>query len=185
LFSSQVVAQHTVAQQTAQREWTNHSCASLLGGGGGGAVLPGGALHGLLSKRMAGSELNAANHQRRRGQSSTRGEPGTMECRGYGPCAVPGMPQRLQAQDAHYNASACGAVSVREVLHRLCSRLALDEAVYFKARRDFEQRVRGQAQSEERLQALRRAGAALAQVSHKPKPWRIVFSASQLRRIVF
>jgi hypothetical protein len=163
----QVVAQHTVAQQAAQREWTNHSCAALLSGGGNGALLPDGALHSLLSKRMAGSEANAANHQKRKGQSSTRGEPGTMECRGYGPCAVPGLSAVERVNDAQYSAAACGALSVREVLKRMCSRLGIDEAVYFEARRLFEARVRGggEAQGGERLQELRREGVALERVS--------------------
>eukprot|EP00962_Isochrysis_galbana_P043480 scaffold16569_cov96-Isochrysis_galbana.AAC.1 len=161
---STVVAQHTVSPQAEQRDWTNYSCAALLSGGGDRAALPGGALHRLLAKRMAGSEANAAGHQSRQGKSSTGGKPGVMECRGYGPCAISALPVPLRVQDAQYDAAACGAVSVKDVLERLCSRLAMDEAVYFEARRGFEERVRreGEAQSAERLAALRRAGAALA-----------------------
>ena len=62
-YRMQIVAEHTAARQQAQRLWTNHSCTAILGGGAGGAVLPGGALHALLSNRMAGSQKNAAVHQ--------------------------------------------------------------------------------------------------------------------------
>eukprot|EP00965_Chrysotila_dentata_P112914 3730615-Pleurochrysis_carterae.AAC.1 len=47
---------------------------------------------------MAKSKENAAGHQRRQGRSSTGGKPGTMECRGYGPCVVPSIPEHLRGQ---------------------------------------------------------------------------------------
>jgi len=164
-YRMQVVAEHTVAQQAAQRLWTNHSCATLLSGGADGAALPGGALHRLLTKRMAGSQENAANHQRRKGRSSTRGEPGMMECRGYGPCMVPGFLKSQKAQDAKYDEAACNSVSAKDILERLCSRLTMDETLYFSARRMFEERYGGSLATDvARLQILRKEGHVLEQV---------------------
>jgi len=169
-YRMQVVAEHTVAQQAAQRLWTNHSCATLLSGGADGAALPGGALHRLLTKRMAGSQENAANHQRRKGRSSTRGEPGMMECRGYGPCMVPGFLKSQKAQDAKYDEAACNSVSAKDILERLCSRLTMDETLYFSARRMFEERYGGSLATDvARLQILRKEGHVLEQRAEAQK----------------
>ena len=99
-YRSQIVAAHTLSRQMAQRNWTALTCKQLL-------AAPPSDLMGLISARMEGSAKNAAGHKQRNGRSSTGGPSGHMECRGYGPCLVEGVPERARAVDMVYDPSAC------------------------------------------------------------------------------
>ena len=98
------VALHTVSRQLAQRNWTAQTCAQLLQN-------PPADLMGLITARMEGSKKNAAGHKARNGGSSTGGPRGHMECRGYGPCLVPGVEEAKRAVDMVYDESKCAEAS--------------------------------------------------------------------------
>ena len=113
--------------------WTSRTCADLNAN-------PPAELIEIISQRLSKSAANAARHQRVRGRSTTRGEPGTMECRGYGPCEVPGVSSRQRVQDMQYNATACALATPQLVLRRLCSRMDIDERLYLEARAAFDKK---------------------------------------------
>ena len=145
---------------------------------------------------MKGSRENAANHLRRKGRSSTGGKPGTaerrtnpstrpfpkraawveqlprvaaagtMECRGYGPCEVPAASPKEKVTDQNYDEGKCLAVSSADVLHRMCGRMRVDEALYRDARAAFEQRARD---AREREPNRRRPGPARRTAAHPPR----------------
>ena len=116
---------------TGRQAWTSRPCSDLNAD-------PPAELIENIRQRLLKSAANAARHQRLRGRSSTRGEPGTMECRGYGPCEVPGVGSRQRVQDMQYNASACALATPQLVLRRLCSRVDIDERLYLAARSAFD-----------------------------------------------
>jgi hypothetical protein len=165
-YRMQIVAQHTVAKQVAQRIWTNYSCARLLEGALGQSTgqLPA-ALTQLLDDRMHSTMANTKSHQRSMGRSSTGGAPGVMECRGYGPCLIPGLNPLQQKLDTSFEEAPCRATSARSVFSRLCGQMDIDETIYFDARRRFEAQLRDAepdaAALEQRLGLLRAEGAAL------------------------
>ena len=61
-----------------------------------------------------------------------------MECRGYGPCLVPGVQAHAQAVDMLFDADKCAAITPAEVLTRVCTGMSIDERHYLDARRAFE-----------------------------------------------
>ncbi|KAL1495357.1 hypothetical protein AB1Y20_016726 [Prymnesium parvum] len=153
-YRMQIVADHTLSLQQAQRRWTSRSCASLL-------ASPPADLMSLIGKRMSGSAANALRHQQAQGRSSTGGPRGHMECRGYGPCEVRGASAAAKAKDMIFNASSCAAVTPREVLQRMCAHLALDETLYLAARARFEKAAAASPRLGRRVALLREAGNQL------------------------
>jgi hypothetical protein len=154
-YRRQQVATETLDSRRQTASWTARPCAELM-------AAPPAELMTMLERRLAKSAENAANHQRRRGRSSTRGEAGTMECRGYGPCEVPGWSARQKVADGQYNATLCAAVTARDVLRRLCARMAIDESTYLSARRRFERSLAALGSSlQPRLRLLCAAGDKL------------------------
>jgi len=151
----QQVASETLTTQQ-HVEWTARPCRELL-------TDPPAELITLLEQRMAASSKNAAEHQRRKGRSSTRGEPGTMECRGYGPCVVPGWNATQRVSDGQFSASACASTTPKEVLARMCARMAIDERTYLDARSRFDVMLgaRGEEALAMQRQTLRAAGEDL------------------------
>ena len=88
-----------------------------------------------------------------------------MECRGYGPCLVPGVEERKAGVDMRYDESKCLAAQPLAVLRRQCAHMEIDERLYREARATFEARVAraaAAAETDARVAALRDAGAALA-----------------------
>jgi len=130
-YRLQIVAAHTTSRQLAQRNWTGRTCAQLLD------EQPT-ELMRLIQARMAGSAQNAAMHKRNNGGSSTGGPRGHMECRGYGPCLVPGVSEAKQVVDMVYDADKCAPATPLDVLRRACGGMAIDERTYRHARHAFE-----------------------------------------------
>ena len=164
-YRSQIVASHTLSRQQAQRNWTALTCAQLL-------VKQPSDLMGLIAARMAGSAKNAANHRRNNGGSSTGGPRGHMECRGYGPCLVPGKPENMRSVDMVYEEASCAPVTPLDVLRRACGGMGVDERTYRHARHTFEASLQKAGSesgngahfvpiTEARVALLRAAGVAL------------------------
>ena len=156
VYRAQQVASETLWARNQTAEWTAWPCAQLVAN-------PPDELMEMLRRRLQKSAANAAAHLRRKGRSSTRGAPGTMECRGYGPCEVPGWHDAQRVHDGLFNASLCSSVTPQMVLQRLCSRMQIDEATYLQARRRFRDQVlvHGAKLLEVRLRLLRAAGERL------------------------
>ena len=123
-YRMMTVGQHTLARATAQRGWTNLSCAKLV-------AQPPAELLALIGKRLASSTPRGGSRH-------------TMECHVYGPCEVPGLARRDRPKTP-FEAAACNAVTATQVLTRLCGRVAVDERLYLEARRRFEAQVTGAA----------------------------------------
>jgi hypothetical protein len=159
-YRQQIVASHTLSRQHAQRNWTALTCAQLLS-------RPPPDLMGLISARMEGSAKNALGHRLRNGGSSTGGPRGHMECRGYGPCLVPGVSEREQSVDMLYDADKCAASTPIEVLRRACGNMDRDERLYRAARKRFEAATvaaeRAPGHTARRVQLLREEGVRLAE----------------------
>ena len=85
-----------------------------------------------------------------------------MECRGYGPCEVAGVPPAQRSVDRRYDAAKCEAARPAEVLRRVCGRMAIDEELYGRARRAFEAKAAASPRLAARVELLREAGRALA-----------------------
>ena len=85
-----------------------------------------------------------------------------MECRGYGPCEIPGVTEAAKVADAVYDDAACRQVGHADVLERLCGRMRVDEPLYHAARRRFEARVESAGGAlRAQLARLRAAGTEL------------------------
>ena len=86
--------------------------------------------------------LNAAEEKKRRkARDDSHGPAGMMDCAGYGPCDVPGVPKREQTQYRWYDADKCAQVTPHQVLTRLCARMETDEPLYNDARAKFDARM--------------------------------------------
>jgi hypothetical protein len=158
-YRSQIVASHTLSRQLAQRNWTARTCSQLLAD-------PPPDLMGLIEARMAGSAKNAKHHMSINGRSSTGGPRGHMECRGYGPCLVPGKSESAREVDMRYDEGACLTATPIEVLRRACTHMEMDERTYLSSRRNFERAVAVAAPSaatDARLARLRAEGVKLAE----------------------
>ena len=140
-YRMMTVGQHTLARASAQRSWTNLTCARLV-------EQPPAELLTMIGKRLASSTPRGGQH--------------TMECHVYGPCEVPGLARRDQPKTP-FDASACGAVTPTQVLSRLCGHVAVDERLYLDVRRRFEAKVSGAApRLAARARLLRAANERLA-----------------------
>ncbi len=164
-YRYQIVAQHTLVRQEEQKNWTGRTCAQLL-------AAPPSDLLSLMQKRMEGSAANAAAHLRNNGGSSTGGPRGHMECRGYGPCIVPGVEGRARSVDMKYDAARCAVVGVADVLRRMCEHIAIDETLYLRARAAFDAKL-GRAMPasalRSRIDALQEAGRKLSRRADEQK----------------
>lgn len=155
-YRAQIVSAHTVSQEEAQRNWTTLTCTQLLDA-------PPHDLLDLIQKRLIGSAKNALNHRLHNGGSSTGGPRGHMECRGYGPCIVFGVPESERAVDMLFDGDKCAKITPSDVMHRVCGAMAIDERLYLEARRAFEGRIAASGSvTHARLGLLRDAGAELA-----------------------
>ena len=156
-YRSQLATKKTTEARVLAQQWTRRSCAALT-------AEPPDALIDYIRRRMDTSAAAAAENMRRRGRGDSRGPPGMMDCAGYGPCDVPGVPEgSAQKEYRWYDAQQCAAVTPQQVLRRLCARMATDEPLYNAARAKFDERLAAAAPPlAAKVSKLRAAGAELS-----------------------
>ena len=155
-YRSQMATKKTTEARVLAQQWTRRSCADLNAN-------PPDALIGYIRRRMDTSALAAEEKKRRKARDDSHGPAGMMDCAGYGPCDVPGVPKREQTQYRWYDADKCAQVTPHQVLTRLCARMETDEPLYNDARAKFDARMNAGGESlTSRVAKLRAAGVELS-----------------------
>ncbi|KAL1522896.1 hypothetical protein AB1Y20_017861 [Prymnesium parvum] len=153
-YRSQIATKETIAAREATQQWTSRGCAHLT-------REPPPPLLKFIRKRMEQSAASAARFMRAKGRADSRGPPGMMDCAGYGPCQIPGVPEVRWREYRWFDQAQCANVSSEVVLARLCERMPIDESLYLAARAAFDAMAQKQPTLAARVEKLRAAGAVL------------------------